>query len=294
MTWKATIMAREARYDNKSYWVQLHKEYSGQLRAVGFPWLSEEFNELKYKSEAASLISVLETVRKQHSGSNHLSILEAGAGTGYWIKFLSAYFKEQGYAVESIALDISESALDNIKLAFPECKVIKLDLKSIDSTSVEATYDIVYSFYCLHHLVNIDDFLNGLHFLARSVKRGGHLLIMDPMLSLSYSPYHAVDFASWDKNGLPRPRHILDDVLQREGFEQVSFVPAVSYLLNGNIEAQSKIMFLLHRRIWISLCHLYRSASLTKMFGHIVFYADAILKKRKKAFSSSLLVHRRK
>lgn len=282
------------KYNNAVYWKNMHKEFSGQLRAVGFPWLSEEFNELKYKSEADSLVPELEKIRQEAGGSGAFSILEAGAGIGYWIRFITGFFKERSCPVQPVALDISETALDTIRATFPECKVIKSDLKSIDSTSVDVTYDIVYSFYCLHHLVNIDDFLNGLHFLARSVKRGGHLLIMDPMISLSYSPYHAVDFASWDKNGLPRPRHILDDVLQREGFEQVSFVPAVSYLLNGNVEAQSKIMFLLHRRIWISLCHLYRSASLTKIFGHIVFYADAILKKRKKAFSSSLLVHRRK
>src|SRR5690242_15017327 len=46
-------------YDNKRYWENLHQEHAGRLRAVGHPWLTEKYNELKYASEAETLRTAL-------------------------------------------------------------------------------------------------------------------------------------------------------------------------------------------------------------------------------------------
>ena len=127
-------MQQSEMYDNSAYWQQLHKQFSGKLRAVGFPWLSEAFNELKYKSEASSLVPVLGEIGTAFAGSKSLSVLEVGAGTGYWTRFVAGYFKEHSFSVQSTALDISEDALKGIHALFPECSVVRADLKSIDTT----------------------------------------------------------------------------------------------------------------------------------------------------------------
>jgi SAM-dependent methyltransferase len=281
------------KYDNKSYWQDLHSEYSGQLRAVGFPWLSETFNELKYKSEAETTIAALSSIGSVFKGKDSIAILDIGAGIGYWTALFDAFFKEHGFKTELTALDISETALNTVRSRHPDCRTIHEDLTTIDTRSQQARYDIVFSFYCLHHLVNFAGFLNGLQFAARSVKPGGYLLIMDPILSKPFSKYHEIDYLAWKDNGIPRPRSIIDDVLQKEGFERTSFSPAVSFILNGNIEAKGSLSFRFHRMLWVALCYVYRSSVLTKLLAKNLLFCDRALKKMNRAYSSSFLVCKR-
>ena len=39
-------------YENSHSWLGLHESFYDSLRSVGWPDLSESFNELKYKSES--------------------------------------------------------------------------------------------------------------------------------------------------------------------------------------------------------------------------------------------------
>ncbi len=281
-------------YDNSSYWLALHQASPGSLKTVGHPWLSEALNELKYQSEAATLFDFLQShqawIRKEVSPT----ILDLGAGTGFWSEAVHSWFCQHGAQPIVTVLDISEHALRDIKARHPEFDAIHADLKTVDPSLCDGRFGFVLSFYCLHHLPRISDFLNALRFAARSVGPGGVLLIMDPVLSQPYSAFHTIQFSSHEGNGMPRPLGLIDDVSENEGLHRVAFKPAVSFILNGSIEAHSRIGFALTTRLWELLQRVYRSEKATRTVGRLLQRTDHILKRKGLGYSSSLLVYRRK
>jgi SAM-dependent methyltransferase len=280
-------------YDNSSYWLDLHRTHPGSLKAVGHPWLSEALNELKYRSEAETLTRVLESLGPVSARGLGVTMLDIGAGTGFWTEAIHAWLSQRGAAPKVTALDISEQALAAIKRSHPEFETTCTDLKTVDPDSFHGRYTLVFSFYCLHHLPRIADFLNGLRFAARSVGAEGVLLIMDPMLSRPYSAFHAVEFAGHDANGMPRPLALIDEVLEGEGLDRVALEPAVSFLLNDAIEARSRVGFAVATTTWQLLQRLYRSEGATGACSRLLAWCDRALKRRGRALSSSLAAYRR-
>jgi SAM-dependent methyltransferase len=238
--------------DNVSYWESLHDKYSGQLRSVGHPELSEEFNELKYRSETATFIEILKDVRPELKKHDSLSIMDLGAGAGYWTDLVHAWFDGKGYQTKLTGLDISEHALRLIKERSPWVEVIHEDLRTIDT-------DI--------------------------------LIIIDPVLSKPFSHITSLDYGSQAFNGIPRPLHLLDDILFDEGLQRWTIRPAVSFVLNGNIEGNGRIGYALCYTTWQIMRKIYRSGILTKMVSGVILKIDEVLKNRNLAFSSSVCVY---
>ena len=104
-------------YDNTQYWTELHRRLTGQLVAVGYPNLSERFNELKYQSEAETLMSVLQEIVT--APPSEWRILDVGAGTGYWTCLVDDYLRNQRLSPAITALDISAQALETVKTRLP-------------------------------------------------------------------------------------------------------------------------------------------------------------------------------
>jgi len=278
-------------YDNSLYWQNMHRQFASQLQAVGHPWLSESFNRLKYQSEADSVLGVLSGLEQRWSDRKKLSMLDVGAGIGYWSELLSGWFAQRGFTVEVSALDISADALETVKKRNPHVQCINMDLKTIDSGCFENGYDLVLSFYCLHHLVNLKEFLNALSFLGRSVKPGGSVIIMDPILIKPFSKFDTFDFYSFTGNGVPRHLYLLDDVLIGEGLKRQAIAPAVSFLLNGNIEGYGYVSYGACKAVWRFLQVGYRSELLSKMCGGTLSWLDRRLKRLGLGFSSSLCLY---
>lgn len=281
------------RYDNLSYWQSIHRQYPGQLRAVGRSRFSEAFNELKYKSEAGTLLSIFSDMQPKFDGQKAVSILDIGAGTGYWTGLVSEWFIQKESTVEVCALDVSPDALQAIKARYPHTQVVQQDLKTIDTNLLSNTFDLVTSFYCLHHLVRIDEFLNGLRFAGRSVNKDGFLILMDPILTQPFSLFDTFDFASYKGNGVPRHLYLLDDVLLKEGLKRQLIRPAVSFLLNGSIEGRSWLGFVVCQTIWKQLRRIYRSERLTRQIAGMLTRLDSALKHKNFAFSSSICIYQK-
>ena len=227
-------------YDNTGYWVDVHRRVEG-LRAVGWPTLSEEFNGLKYQSECASIRAVFEHVAEEcrADGKEAIRILELGAGVGYWLDVAEAFFERAGFRVELTALDISQEALDKLKARKPKIEVVQRDLKSADPGNLPGEFDLVLALAVLHHLPTTTVHINGLRFAARKVAPGGHFVLMDPILTRAYSQFDVFDFSTFKGNGVPRHLYFIDDILAEEALRRVEFVPAISFLLNSNIEADA-------------------------------------------------------
>jgi SAM-dependent methyltransferase len=236
-------------YDNSSYWIDLHRKLHGELRAVGWPGLSEEYNKLKYQSESESITKVLDSMLGRIERKD-LSILDVGAGIGYFSNLVAGYLKRNGFLSSITAIDISESALEIASRMNPGIRTLQVDLKSVDVDRFRETFDMAMSFYCLHHIVRFRDFLNALTFSARSVKTGGFLIIMDPILSKPYSRFDTFDYYSFRENGLPRHLFLLDDLLDSEGLRRISLNDAISFILNGNIEGESSAGYSMRNILW--------------------------------------------
>jgi len=281
-------------YNNPQYWTNIHNSYRGKLRAVGHPFLSENLNRLKYESEGSSLFHALSKVADdfEQEGIHRFSFLDVGAGTGYWSGFVIDGFSRD-FIITATALDISVEALNSLNEQFPDIKTVNEDLAKIAPDKFLESYDLVFSCYCLHHLVNHNDFVNALRFTGNSVKKGGFLLIMDPMLKMPYSKYDTLDFNSFRGNGIPRHLYVIDDILGTIGLQRRLIRPAVSFILNENIEAPGPIAYFLMTAMWKVLCKFYRSERLVQIFGGILKYADRILKRFSLSFSSSICLYQK-
>jgi hypothetical protein len=116
---------------------------------------------------------------------------------------------------------------------------------------------------------------------------------MDPILTLPFSRFDVIVFSSYHRNGIPRHLYLIEDVLSREGFRRHGVWPAVSFLLNGNIEAYDPLSYMLMRFLWGRLSFFYKSEHFVRLFSNIFFHLDEILKRLGLAFSSSLCIYER-
>ena len=282
------------RYENTHYWTEIHRSHDGQLKAVGYPLLSEAFNVLKYQSEAQSVLEMLPEIVATFSRNSEksISILDIGAGIGYWTSLIKKTLAAQGFNTHNTALDISAEALAKVREMDSSVEIFQADLKIISPEHFKQKFDLVYAFYCLHHLKRHYDFLNALRFAAASVKKGGYLILMDPMLRLPFSLAYSIDFATYAGNGVMRPLYLLDDILHNQGLQRCKQKPAVSFLLNGNAEAFGFFGYVFLKIVWKTLgFFLYRSERLTKTFAPLLIGLDRLLKKTNLSFSSVLFLY---
>lgn len=282
-------------YDNQSYWLSLHEKFKGGFKAVGHPFLSESLNQLKYESEAQTFLIGLEKVMAafRQMSRTDLSILDVGAGYGYWTALAYELLSHNGFKVDASALDISTDALSVLKERLPYVNPIRADLKTIAPDRAQASHDFVFSCYCLHHLTRTHDFLNALQFTAQSVKKSGFLLIMDPILTMPFSRADTHDFQSFRGNGIPRHLYFIDDVLAEHGMRRCLLLPAVSFLLNENIEATNKLSYYMMLFMWKLVCRLDRVEGLVQKTAGIFRSIDTALKRQRLAFSSSVCVYQK-
>jgi 2-polyprenyl-3-methyl-5-hydroxy-6-metoxy-1,4-benzoquinol methylase len=281
------------RYDNTAYWRGLHESYPGELRAVGHPTLSEAANRLKYQSEAETLARSFELAVESFLGRAEFQVLDIGAGNGFWTVLLKEMLLAQGIHARLAALDISRNALQSIASKLKDVELIEADLKRDAPRQHECQFDLVTAMYCLHHLSRLEEFLNGLRYAALCVRPGGCLMIMDPVLRDGYSPFHGVDESTWAGNGMPRSLVAIDTELGHLGFRRLSAVPAVSFILNGPIEARGKVAFSVKQTLWSLAGRVFRHEGLTRIVSPAFRMMDAVLKKTSASGSSSLCVYRK-
>jgi SAM-dependent methyltransferase len=281
------------RYDNTSYWRQLHERYPGELRAVGHPWLSEAANRLKYESEAESLAQAFGIVLEGFSGRRSLDVLDIGAGTGFWTTLVSDMLRREGIDATISVLDISDEALAGLATRLKGIQTIRADLKRDAPGTHEGSFDLVTAMYCLHHLARRDEFANGLRYAASCVRRSGYLIVMDPILRQGYSPFNQIDEVTWNGNGMPRSLEVIDRQLGDAGLQRVAASPAVSFLLNGPIEAGGRSAFAMKQSLWNAAGMIFRHERATRLASGAFRVIDKALKNSGAAGSSSLCVYRK-
>ncbi|HWF62334.1 MAG TPA: hypothetical protein VN666_18785 [Nitrospira sp.] len=92
---------------------------------------------------------------------------------------------------------------------------------------------------------------------------------------------------------MPRSLHVMDDILESEGFVRIAFTPAVSFVLNGSIDARSRLGLTAMSALWSVLQKVYRSDRATQALSDSIRLADRLLKRHALAYSSSLVAYRK-
>jgi len=276
------------RYNNETYWKELHGCFNGSLKAVGWPTLSESFNEAKYLSETESFLQALESCPL--ASRSPLRLLEIGIGIGFWTSLLIERLSKLDFHVTG--LDISKDALAVVRARFPDVELEQADLRSINPNRFLHRFDLVTALMVLLHLTVPAEFDNALRFAARSVQRGGTLLLYEPAITEAYSPWIAGTMT--EGNSQARRLDAYDQPLAQEGLQRVAILPGASWVLNSPIEAGNEFNFRLRRTIWRGLSRTaFRFDRPSKLITPMMLRIDAVLKDGTGAGSGKFLVYRR-
>ena len=132
-------------FDYKEYWMERHKQNICPLKKSGIKSLSEETNRYFYylvKDQYSRLLN------ECNISLENKSVLDAGAGTGEYISFFLVK------RARVTAIDISENAVNHIKMKFPEVKVVVTSLEDLDRYFSSYQFDIIHCFDVLYHITD--------------------------------------------------------------------------------------------------------------------------------------------
>jgi SAM-dependent methyltransferase len=276
------------KYNNETYWKELHGSFNGSLKAVGWPTLSESFNRAKYLSETESFLQALELCPLTSRSPVH--VLEIGIGIGFWTSILIERLSKVDFHVTG--LDISKDALAVVRARFPDVDLEQADLRSVNPNQFLHRFDLVTAMMVLLHLTVPAEFDNALRFAARSVQRGGTLLLYEPAITETYSPWLVGKMT--EGNSLARRLDAFDEPLAQERLQRVAILPGASWVLNSPIEAGNELNFHSRQAIWQGLSRIaFRFDWPSKLITPLMCRIDAALRAGTGAGSGKFLIYRR-
>jgi hypothetical protein len=168
----------------------------------------------------------------------------------------------------------------------------KLDLRTVEPGTFHHQFDLVTAMMVLLHLTVASEFANAMQFAARSVRPGGTLVLYEPAITDTYSPWFSRKPGG--RNSLARRLDAYDEPLAREGLKRIALFPGASWLLNSPIEARTPLGYCLRQGTWQLCCRLvYKFELPTAWLSPVMLRADAALKGRRGSGSGKFLVYRR-
>ncbi|WP_407177289.1 glycosyltransferase [Bradyrhizobium sp. STM 3562] len=155
-----------AAFDPQSYWEARHEQLKGSIRSVGHIGLSEIQNLQDYAVNADHLRSALLAKFPDPKGR---VLFDAGCGTGV----VSAVCADLGFKV--IGADFSKTAIVQARARVPGGTFIAGAFDQVPLSPVDA----IICLDVLFHIVDDDLWQRGLKALARNLKPGGRLLVLE-------------------------------------------------------------------------------------------------------------------
>ena len=153
-------------FDTRKYWTERHESLNGSIRSVGHIGLSEAQNRQDYAINADHVRAAL--LAKFPRPQGHV-LFDAGCGTG----LVSAVCAELGFRV--IGADFSEAAVRQAQTRVPGGT---FTAQPFDQAQLEPV-DAILCLDVLFHIVDDDKWRRGLETLARFLKPGGRLLVLE-------------------------------------------------------------------------------------------------------------------
>jgi SAM-dependent methyltransferase len=270
---EAQHAAQRATYDPSLYWQDLHR--MGGLAAVANPWVPERLNYWFYRNWAARLEDFVERYALRPT-----TVFDVGAGTGYWVDWWRAH----GARTVS-GCDLSPLAAERLTARFGS-EFIQLD---IADGSIPGTFDLVSVMNVLLHVMDPAGFDRALRTVAAAVKPGGHLLLMEPLLSWP-AP-------AWDRvpdGATSRARRMRDylDPLTAAGLGVVNIEPATA--LGSDPIESGRRSYRYWARVWRVNCGISsRVPAMAPLIGRAIYHLDPLCLRLGAAPSEKFLLLRR-
>lgn len=153
-------------FDTKKYWTERHDSLDGSIRSVGHIGMSEMQNLEDYAVNADHVRTALLAKFPEPQGK---VLFDAGCGTG----MVSALGADLGFQV--IGADFSETAVRQARTRVPGATFIAQPFDQVRLPPVDA----ILCLDVLFHVVDDDVWRRGLEALARNLKPGGRLLVLE-------------------------------------------------------------------------------------------------------------------
>jgi SAM-dependent methyltransferase len=271
-------------YSHKDYWRDLHQRKD--LSAVGQSALPEGVNKWIYRSTRRNLNRFAR--RHNLTASDPRRMLEVGVGTGYWVDF----WQKLGWTVDGC--DLVPAAIDALKQQYPAAQFWQADVSSPvrlpdQSGGIAAeSYDLVTATNVLLHVTEDDAFARALANVAAVVKPGGHLLLVEPALTVKkeQAPYDPA--RSSRARVLESYRGPLHDL----GLELLTVEPTTVLAANP-LEASSRKKLIRYQAWWRVVAESKQRPSMVRWLGPAMYVFDAALMRTKEAPTSKILLFRR-
>jgi 2-polyprenyl-3-methyl-5-hydroxy-6-metoxy-1,4-benzoquinol methylase len=245
------------------------------LEGVGYAKLGKPFNIWGYKVRKQAFYNIINPLKYDFKNAE---VLDIGSGTGFYIAIWNAL-----QAKKVTGLDITEVAVENLKIKFPEHQFTQLDIGD-EIGKLKATLghkDFISAMDVLFHIVDDTRFDRAVHNIASLLKPGGYFVYSDNFLN---------NETIRTKHQVSRSKKYLYDLFENAGLEVVSHKP---FMILSNYPADSKNK-LLHAYWFLLENTVALIKPLGHLFGAILFPIEKFLLKKVKDGPSSEIVLLRK
>lgn len=221
-------------YDAPRYWDAIFDSAYDES-AVGYPHLARALNKARYDVERRNVGRALDAAGVPAPDR----ALDVGSGTGIWIDF----WRRRG-ARDLTGADLTKAAVEHLRTRYPEYEFLQRDVGDADARLPEGL-DVVSAMSVLLHITDEQRFEVALRNLARCVRGGGHIVLVEPVV---VHRWWGAPFGP-EANSKARPLHTYAGILASEGFKIVTVRPA-SCILTNVMDTRSSITFKVLERYW--------------------------------------------
>jgi 2-polyprenyl-3-methyl-5-hydroxy-6-metoxy-1,4-benzoquinol methylase len=269
-------------YRPSEYWERLLARRF-DLREVGYPDLSLAYNKCMYDAMTDTIARGLKELQIGAAWFKRAKVLDVGAGVGFWIDF----FRGQG-AQEVSGIDLTRVSIERLSARFPGLRLEQRDIADPIPVAMEEQYDLISVMSVLNHIPAQERWEAALRNLARMLRPGGYLLIMDPMVK------HTAWAQTADASANGRARKIAEHValLASYGVEIVLVRPTLSILANP-VDTRSKLEFVGLSHWWRILAGIASRERLMRMLGPGILMLDRAICRTGYMPSSKVLFFRK-
>jgi len=196
-------------------------------------------------------------------------VLDVGSGTGIWVDFWL-----QAGAQEVVGLDLAAASVRRLADRLPPARFLQADIGAED-LPVEGLFDLVSAMSVLLHIVEPDRWRRALRNLATLVRRGGHVVAVEPVVVHRYwgPPFDATT------NSRARSLGEWRAALHGAGIDLVDLRPA-TVLLSNVVDTRSRHAFAALWRLWGLLAQVIaRGERAGRVAGAVLGALDAPLRR---------------
>jgi SAM-dependent methyltransferase len=273
-------------YNPKDYWRNLHQRDG--LSGVGQSGLDDEINTWIYRTIARNV----RRFARRHgltatASSNRL--LEVGVGSGFWVPM----WQDLGWQVDGC--DLVPSAVERLREARPDRRFWVADVSSPDGifagpgADAAGGYDVVTALSIVLHVTEDDAFERALTNLARAVRPGGRLLMMEPVLT------HRRKEAPYDPEKHSRARLLSSYQVPLEGrlSMQLEALEPATVLAANPLERGRRIKLAHYRRWWRLVKRTKEKPGATRWVGPAMYGLDRLALRLGEAPTAKLMLFRK-